>query len=137
MADGEAQNSMQVLENVVRRMSSLPGQREVVVVSSGFFVTMHRDQEADVIDQANRAHVKVNALDARGLYAIVPGGDASQPWGMNITTTNARIRYQGDAARAQGDVLGDFAFGTGRILFHNNNDLLEGFRRTAQWPEFT
>ncbi len=137
MADGEAQNSMEVLGKVVRRMSSLPGQREVVVVSSGFLVTMHRDQEADVIDQAIRAHVKVNALDARGLYAIVPGGDASQPWGMNITTTNARIRYQGDAARAQGDVLGDFAFGTGRILFHNNNDLLEGFRRTAQWPEFT
>jgi VWFA-related protein len=137
MADGEAQSAMEVLEKVVRRMASLPGEREVVVVSSGFLATMHRDQETDVMDEAIRAHVKVNSLDARGLFGMVPGGDASQSVGANITSSNTRILYQADAARSQGDVLGEFAYGTGGVLFHNNNDLLEGFRRTGQRPEFT
>lgn len=137
MADGETRSSLEVLKNVVQRMSSLPGQREVVVVSAGFFVTTHRDLEMDVIEQAIRARVRVNTLDARGLYTIVPGGDASKPGGLNLGTAGRRIRYQGDEARTRGEVLGDFANGTGGTLFHNSNDLLEGFRRTAQWPEFT
>ena len=59
-------------------MSAMPGQRSVVVVSPGFLV-LDRDRfdELDLIDRAIRANVTISALDARGLYALVPGGDAS------------------------------------------------------------
>jgi hypothetical protein len=34
------------------------------------------------------------------------------------------------------DVLAELAFGTGGVFFHNNNDLVEGFKRVAARPEF-
>ena len=39
-------------------------------------------------------------------------------------------------ALAEGDVLGELADGTGGTFFHNNNDLVEGFRQTGATPEF-
>jgi hypothetical protein len=33
-------------------------------------------------------------------------------------------------------VLAEFAYGTGGVFFHNNNDLVEGFKRVAARPEF-
>ena len=34
------------------------------------------------------------------------------------------------------EVLADLAYGTGGTFFHNNNDMNEGFRRTADAPEY-
>ena len=41
-----------------------------------------------------------------------------------------------NGARAEGGVLGELAYGTGGVWFHDNNDMQEGFRRTATTPEF-
>ncbi len=41
-----------------------------------------------------------------------------------------------ESASHQNDVLAEIADGTGGTFFHNNNDLLEGFRRTSATPEF-
>ena len=76
-----------------------------------------------------------STIDARGLYVIVPGGDASQT-STSIVAASNKARYQQDAARAEGDVLGELSDGTGGTFFHNNNDLQEGFRRTGATPEF-
>jgi VWFA-related protein len=41
-----------------------------------------------------------------------------------------------DEALAQSDVMAELAYGTGGTFFHNNNDVNEGFRRTADAPEY-
>ncbi len=89
----------------------------------------------EAIDRAIRANVTINTLDARGLYAVVPGGDASQSNTSLVAAAN-KTRYDTEAALAESDVLGEIADGTGGIFFHNNNDLQEGFRRTGATPEF-
>lgn len=119
IADADAQTVIGALEGVVQRMSTAPGQRTIVLVSPGFLVTNdHRFQEAEVMDRAIRVHVTVSTLDARGLYTTGSG------------------KYAIEGAQAQGEVLGEVADGTGGTLFHNNDNLLEGFRRTSAFPEF-
>ena len=66
------------LEQVVRRTALLPGQRSVIILSPGFLRYYLESQIEEITDRALRSSVVVNALDPRGLYAIIPGGDASQ-----------------------------------------------------------
>jgi hypothetical protein len=47
-----------------------------------------------------------------------------------------RLRLDREEAAASGDVMADLAYSTGGIYFHNNNDLEEGFRQTAERPEY-
>jgi len=133
----DTQVSLAALKDAVARMSTLPGQRTIVLVSSGFLLTADRRlDESDVIERAVRARVAISSLDARGLYVTVPGGDASQS-GAGTGAGAGDLLYQTQGARAQGDVMGELADGTGGTFFHNNNDLLEGFRRTSALPEVT
>ncbi|MGA3205388.1 MAG: VWA domain-containing protein [Bryobacteraceae bacterium] len=136
VAEADSQIALSVLKAVVQRLSVMPGQRTIVLISPGFLVTInHRQEEAESIDRAIRANVVISALDARGLYTITPGGDASTA-NTSVQSANTKTRYQGEAAVAQSDVLAELADGTGGTFFHNNNDLQEGFRRTAAAPEF-
>jgi VWFA-related protein len=136
ITDGDTQIALQMLKSSVQRMAAMPGQRTIVLVSPGFLVTQnHRQDEIDVIDRAIRANVTINSLDARGLYVIVPGGDASQASSSLVATRN-RAAYQKEAALADSDVLGELADGTGGTFFQNSNDLQDGFRRTSEAPEF-
>ena len=136
VAEADVQVTLSVLKATVQRMAAMPGQRTVVLVSSGFLITInYRQQEVELIDRAIRANVTLSTLDARGLYAIVPGGDASQSTTSIVASAN-KARYQNEAALAEGEVLGELADGTGGTFFHNNNDLQEGFRRTGATPEF-
>lgn len=136
VSDADTQISLATLKASVQRMAAMPGQRMIVLVSSGFQVTInHRQDEVDVIDRAIRSNVTINTLDARGLYTIIPGGDAGQST-QNLATAGIKARYAKEGALADEDVLGELADGTGGTFFHNNNDLQEGFRRTGATPEF-
>ena len=116
----------------------MPGQRSIVMVSPGFLTLADLLQEkTEIIDRAIRANVVISALNARGLYAIIPGGDASQPSPQSIAGAIMRARnIRRPAALAEEDVLAEMAYGTGGVFFHNNNDLVEGFKRVAARPEF-
>jgi hypothetical protein len=136
IAEADTQVTLSVLKALVQRMTAMPGQRTIVMVSSGFLVTLnHRHDEVETMDRAIRANVIISALDARGLYTVIPGGDASTS-NTSLAAASTKARYQSEAALAQSDVLGELAEGTGGTFFHNNNDLKEGFRRTAAAPEF-
>lgn len=132
----ETQLALSVLKTVVRRMSAMPGQRNIVLVSPGFLTPFDLlPDTTDVIDHAIRANVIISALDARGLYAITPGGDASQRT-VNAATVQYKAQYDNAAALQEEDVMVELADATGGTFFHNNNDLDEGFRRVASAPEF-
>jgi VWFA-related protein len=133
--DEDTRMSLRVLSDVIRRISAMPGQRSVVVVSPGFLILDQRFDEIEVMDRAIRANVTINTLDARGLYALVPGGDASQPNG-SLASLNLRTQYQRDSANSEGDTLGELADGTGGTWVHNTNDLAEGFARVTIPAEY-
>jgi VWFA-related protein len=138
IADGEAQKTIAALRNAAQTMSTLPGKRAIVLISPGFLVTMdHRKEEEDALDVAVHAHVIVNALDARGLYGNIAGGDASVPREVSGTGGPAASLEESAASLAMGQALGEFADGTGGRLFHNNSDLVEGLRLTAEWPAYS
>jgi VWFA-related protein len=137
--------SLSSLEDVVRSLSRMPGQRSLVMVSPGFITPDLQYEYTGIIDRAVRAQVVINSMDARGLYVIVPYGDASQqhtaiPGDSTLTPTapNAsKTLIQTAAASAQAELLATLADGTGGVFFHNNNDFDEGFRRAAQAPDYS
>jgi VWFA-related protein len=128
--------SLSVLKDVIRRIAAMPGQRSMILVSPGFLTTFdHTQEKTEIIDRAIHSNVIISALDARGLYTIVPGGDASQG-GTDFTSTALKSRYQTDSALAQADVLAELAEGTGGSFFHNSNDLDAGMKRVSDAPEY-
>ena len=126
------------LEQVIRRTALLPGQRSVIFLSPGFLTYHLESHLAEVTERALRANVVVNTLDPRGLYVVIPGGDASQQQTVmpsNASLVGMKNQIQMDEiARAQ-DVLSDLAVDTGGQFFHNSNDLDAGFRRVATLSE--
>jgi len=72
--EAESRLALGVLKDVVRRISLMPGQRSVVLVSPGFLTPQLEFEYGEVIDRALRSQVIINALDARGLYTVIPGG---------------------------------------------------------------
>jgi VWFA-related protein len=154
--DMESHLSLGVLKDIVRRISTMPGQRSVILVSPGFLTPQLQYAYADIIDRAVHSQVIVSAIDARGLYVIIPGGDASkrgitmdpdEPGKLKVgpEQTNTAIfdysvlksEYQAHSATDEADTLASFADGTGGTFFHNSNDFDEGFRRVAEAPAYT
>src|SRR5580704_6708501 len=69
--DHETSLGLGALNDVIRKLSVMPGNRNLVLVSPGFLLTMnHRTDEADVLERAVRANVVVNTIDMRGLFSI-------------------------------------------------------------------
>jgi VWFA-related protein len=133
--DQESRVSLGVLKDVVRNLSHMPGQRSVVFISPGFITPQMEYEYADIIDRAVRSQVFINAMDARGLYVPNAFGDISHSTGHPPPPAKALI--ESAAAQANDDLPAALAEGTGGIFFHNSNDLDEGFRRTAQAPEYS
>jgi len=137
LGDHESRLSLGVLKDVVRRLSIVPGQRSVVIVSPGFLIPELDYEFLEVVDRSLRSDVIVNALDARGLYTIDPlGMDISKGAPQNPRVAAYKTLYSSSEAQADEFILSDLANATGGTFFHNNNDLDEGFRRVATAPEY-
>jgi VWFA-related protein len=132
-----SQYAVRRLQEVVRRVSALPGQRSIVLVSPGFLMSTLEYEVSEIIDKANHANVFVNTLDARGLYTVDPIGDVTRRTSPHLdsATTALALQYRSEEQRVQSDVLSDLAYSTGGFYFRNNNDLDAGFRMTAAEPE--
>lgn len=136
IGDAETHLALTSLKDVIRRISVVPGQRCVVLVSPGF-ITPQQEPDVDaLIDRAMRANITINALDARGLYVIAPGGDISERGQANPQIAVIEGQYQISNASADADVMAELADATGGVFFQNSNDLAEGFRRVATTPEY-
>jgi VWFA-related protein len=123
------------LDNIMKRLSGMPGQRVMVFVSPGFVVTAMLNMEASsLIDRANRANVVINTIDARGLYTPDLMGDISDPPHDSQKTLGIKSMYRVAAQSVQSDVLAQLADGTGGTFFHNRNDIDEGLREATAAP---
>jgi VWFA-related protein len=136
----DSRAALRGIEALARRMTSLPGQRSVVIVSGGFLTERLQKELGEIIDRALRANVIINALDARGLYTDPAIGDASKHAGVGGEIGSAdnwhalKGQILSQSARLEIAGMQSLAFETGGIFFANSNDLEAGFRRTAALP---
>jgi VWFA-related protein len=107
----DARESLNVIENVVRAMAKLPGQRTLILVSPGFFSNSPETMyfKSKVLNQAAAANVIISALDARGMVVDTTGAD---------------------------HVMSELAAGTGGTFFDHSNNLEGGFKSLTVPPEF-
>ena len=137
LSETESTAALRGIESIVRRMTSLPGQRSMVIVSAGFLTETLRFELSQIADRALRGGVIVNAIDARGLYvdstldASQGAFSASQSAGL---MANKHLMLT-ESARVQTDGMRSLAADTGGIFFSNSNDLEDGFKRVAGLPE--
>jgi len=137
LGERETRLAFTTLEGAIRRLSAAPGDRMLILLSSGFFLTNDlRPEETDIMDRAIRANVHISSLNARGLYTIIPGGDASTQGVASLEFMNAKTQFDKESALAEEDVLAELADATGGRYFHNNNDLKQGLHEIAAPPEF-
>jgi len=73
--DNESEYVYRHLEDVIRRLASMPGQRVLVLVSPGFITSTLQLEASEIVDRATRANIVINTIDARGLYTPGCGGD--------------------------------------------------------------
>ncbi len=133
--DTDNEYAYRALEDVIRRMGTLPGERVLVLASPGFLLTTQYLEETGIVDRANRANVVINTVDARGLYTPDLGGDISQPQTDTYQTAGYKNMYRTQEQSENAYVLMDFAAGTGGTFFHNSNDLETGLNRAGGAPE--
>ena len=130
--------SLRGLEGLVRQLSIMPGERVIAFVSRGFFSQTQSQMISQIIDRAVRAGVVVNGLDVRGLYVLIPGGDASERGHMLPGQLLGKlVQMQTSAAQADADVMAEMADGTGGVFFQNQNDMNIGFRAVGGLAEFS
>jgi hypothetical protein len=122
------------MEDVLRRLAVMPGQRILVLVSPGFIVTTLMLESTDLVDRANRFNIVINTIDARGLYTPDLLGDISDPPQDSVRTVGYKSTYRVAAQMAQEDILAQLADGTGGTFFHNRNDVDAGLRRAVAAP---
>ena len=106
----------------------------MVLISPGFSMMMDTNEMLNVSDQANRAKIVINTLDARGLYAPTTLGQAegtALSGEGNIAALQQNIVGQG----SQSLVLLSLAQETGGTFFRDSNDIAGGLKQIGAAPE--
>jgi len=136
--DTQSRYSLRTLEALIRHLSALPGERSIVFVSPGFLTQELKYELSQITDRALHARVVINTLDSRGLFAPIPGGDASvqSSGGLNgMQKGMLREQIDREELMVSEDVLAQLAAETGGVWFHNKNDYDGGFERAGNLAE--
>jgi VWFA-related protein len=117
----------------VRRMAKMPGQRTLILVSSGFLTIEQesRAMESQLIDLADLSNVTISAIDARGLYTASLTAKDDTRWRQPEMVAD----YRRTSMKLAEDSMGELADGTGGTFFHNSNDLDAGFKGLTDAPD--
>ncbi len=134
--DSSTEYALRHMEEVMRRLATMPGQRIMVFVSPGFITSTLHLEFSDLVDRATKANIVINTIDARGLYTP-DMGDIADPSVGSYKTAGYKLTFQVAAQLAQEDVLAELADGTGGTFFHNRNDVDEGLREAGAAPAMT
>ena len=134
VGDASTELAYRHVEDALRRLAAMPGQRKLVFVSPGFIISTYLSERLDAIDRSNRSGIVIDTLDARGLYTPDLLGDISNPTQSSYRTAGQQASFRLQAQSAQADVLSDLAVGTGGTFYHNRNDLDVAFREAVAAP---
>lgn len=134
----ETEHTLRGLNGVIRRMTAMPGQRTIVLVSPGFVTLTAEHRVNEIIENALRSNIIINALDSKGLYAFDPLGDASKPPNLPFSSSflvGRKASIGIDRVAFATDVLRNVSHDTGGVFLTNSNDYERSFRRAAAVPE--
>ncbi|HEV2223171.1 MAG TPA: VWA domain-containing protein [Candidatus Acidoferrales bacterium] len=130
-----SQDTLNGVQAVVDYLAKRPGERVLVLASSGFLTGTLGDRVDAVVDSALRTGVVINALDAKGLYTNEPShGQTGDVDTANVVAMHEAESF-GPAMTSATAAMADFAVGTGGRFFHNRNDLSAGYYSLAAAPE--
>ncbi len=133
------------LEDIVKHLSNMPGQRVLAYVSPGFPLPDEvMPTGSNLIGQAIRAGVVVNTIDARGLYTAdalpdigAPPQQPPSPPPLDSAVGDYQAeegKYRMQAQFESGQVLAGLAASTGGRFFHNRNDLNVAMSEALEAP---
>jgi len=121
MASPATDNTLIMLENLMRMAAQLPGRKIAFMISDGFYLNDRKTGSMTrikrITDAAGRAGVVINTLDARGIISEVLGAQNDRPMaeGGLMSLTNI-----GEVMASQ-DGLNSLAGDTGGRAFRNTN----------------
>jgi len=126
---------LSAIESVGKMCRDLPGKKFLVYFSSGISTTgvENQAQLRSTIDTLNQSNTSFYAVDARGLIAAPPGGDASKgSSGGTAHYTGAAIRDQFAAISNSQETLTSLSLDTGGKALLDTNNLGQVFETIQQ-----
>ncbi|MBV9885668.1 MAG: VWA domain-containing protein [Acidobacteria bacterium] len=133
--DRESRVSFGALQQAVAHLATTPGERNLLLASSGFMTTEGNAAQIRIIDVAVRSHITISALDARGLYGADLIGDATER-GSNPALAQQKVKQKAEYDVAVEGVMASLSAETGGAFYRSSNDLDAGFQRIGGAPEF-
>jgi VWFA-related protein len=126
---------LSALQTVMSMLRPLPERKTLVYFSSGLRLngTDNYAQLRATTNAALRANVSIHSIDARGLVAQAPLGDATKasPGGIQMFTGQGAMALANSFQRSQ-DTLHALAKDTGGGAMFDDNDLSMGIVRAAE-----
>jgi VWFA-related protein len=123
------------IESLATMLRNVPGRKSVIHFSSGITRTGQENQATlrAATDAANQADVSLYTMDARGLAALPPGGDASSssPSGTALYSGSA-VASQVSALQGSRETLAALASDTGGRTFYDLNDFTPAFEEVQK-----
>src|ERR1019366_4626198 len=118
------------IESLATMLRNVPGRKSVLHFSSGITRTGQENQATlrAATDAANQADVSLYTMDARGLAALPPGGDAStsSPTGTAIYS-GSQFNSQVSSLQGSRETLAALSADTGGRTFYDLNDFSPAF----------
>src|SRR3569833_1417594 len=123
------------LEDAARGLAQYPEKKALIFISRGIQKNGvdNQSQLRATVNTAIRSNVVFYPVDARGLTALVPGGDASQQGaaGAGLYSGSGQ-RSQRENFNNQQETLSTLAIDTGGKALLDSNDLTLGMRQVQQ-----
>jgi VWFA-related protein len=126
---------LSALEDAVRQLGQYPEKKALIYISSGIQKNGvdNQSQLLATVNAAVRANVAFYPIDARGLSALVPGGDATQAGAVGNNLYNgAGQRTLKENFNNQQETLATLALDTGGKALLDSNDLTEGITQAQK-----
>ena len=127
-------NTLVSIGRIVDFMATLPGRRVVLMASSGFLSGTLEAEREEIVNRALHGGVVINALDAKGLYALDSGVSETN---MNGRSVVARLNQGTSPQWESAAAMSILSASTGGLFFHNSNDLELGLKELGLVPEFS
>ncbi len=124
---------LSALQNAVGMLRGLPEQKTLVYFGSGLRLngSDNQAQLSATTNAAIKANVTINPVDARGLTASAPLGDATRAGGGNAGSLFGGTNVAANSQASQ-DTLFALAKDTGGTAMFDSNDLALGITRAAR-----
>lgn len=120
------------IETAAKMLAAFPEKKALLYFSSGISKSGFDNQASleKTTNAAERANVSIYPIDARGLVASAPAGDASAAASRGTSAlTGAQMQSQRDSFNDSQETLSTLAYDTGGKLYVDDNDLALGMEK--------